>query len=90
MSYREADRELTNLLSSFGPHGKVVHTEAPFWRLQTDGVWEIQDAKRVTVGPGETHTRVHYSGRTLAAAFRMPFTRYCKTMKSLQNASLGR
>ena len=52
VSYREADRELTNLLSSFGPHRKVVHTEAPFWRLQNDGVWEIRDASQVTVGPG--------------------------------------
>ena len=52
VSYREADRELAKLLSSFGPHRKVVHTEAPFWRLQNDGVWEIRNANRVTVGAG--------------------------------------
>ena len=52
VSYREADRELAKLLGSFGPHRKAIHTEAPFWRLQNDGVWEIRDAHRITVGPG--------------------------------------
>ena len=52
VSYREADRELAKLLRSFGPHRKTLHTEDPFWRLQNDGVWEIRDASRVTVGPG--------------------------------------
>ena len=52
VSYREADRELAKLLATFGPHRRTVHTETPFWRLQNDGVWEIRDAHRITVGPG--------------------------------------
>ena len=30
----------------------MVHTEAPFWRLQKDEVWVIPDRHRITVGPG--------------------------------------
>ncbi len=52
VSYQEADRELAKLLGKFGPHRKVVHTEAPFWRLQNDEVWEIPERHRITVGPG--------------------------------------
>jgi len=51
-SYREVDRELTKLLNRFGPHRKVIHTQAPFWRLQNDDVWEIPGRCRITVGPG--------------------------------------
>lgn len=52
VSYREADRELTKLLNKFGPHRQTVHTEAPFWRLQNDEVWEIPERQKITVGPG--------------------------------------
>ena len=52
VSYQEADKELIKLLDKFGPHRKVVHTEAPFWRLQNDKVWEIPERHRITVGPG--------------------------------------
>ena len=55
-SYKEADQALTRLLRTFGPHRKSIHTEAPFWRLQTDGVWEVQDADRVTLtSKGDAH-----------------------------------
>ena len=52
VSYRYAHRELAKLLRRFGPPRKTVHTEFPFWRLQNDGIWEIRDADRITVGPG--------------------------------------
>ena len=51
-SYRDADKALKDLLRSFGPHRKSVHTEYPFWRLQNDKMWEVTDSHRVIVGPG--------------------------------------
>ena len=54
--YEEADRALTTLLRAFGPHRKSIHTEAPFWRLQGDGVWEVRDADRVNLtSKGDAH-----------------------------------
>lgn len=42
--YREVDQELRKLLIEFGPSRKSYHTEYPFWRLQNDGIWELQGA----------------------------------------------
>ena len=39
--YEIVDIELSSLLDRFGPHRRTIHTEDPFWRLQSDGVWEI-------------------------------------------------
>lgn len=39
--YELVDRQLGALLRRFGPHRKVIHTEDPFWRMQRDGVWEV-------------------------------------------------
>ena len=52
VSYRVANPELASLLRRFGPPRKTIHTEFPFWRLQSDGIWEIRHADRITVGPG--------------------------------------
>ena len=55
-SYEEADRALTKLLRTFGPHRRAIHTEAPFWRMQTDRVWEVRDADLVTLtSKGDAH-----------------------------------
>ena len=40
-SYELVDQELADLLRRFGPHRKTIHTEDPFWRMQRDGVWEV-------------------------------------------------
>ena len=47
-----ADAELTRLLKLFGPHRKTVRTYMPFWRMQKDGVWEIDRPELVRVGVG--------------------------------------
>ena len=47
--YRTVDAALGGLLRDFGPPRKSVHTEFPFWRLQGDGVWELDDVGGVRV-----------------------------------------
>ena len=55
-SYEDADRALSKLLRMFGPHRRTIHTEAPFWRLQGDGIWEVRDAELVTLtSKGDAH-----------------------------------
>ncbi len=41
------DHEVGELLREFGPPRTHVHTEAPFWRLQSDGVWEVTGKNNV-------------------------------------------
>lgn len=57
--YRTVDAKLGELLREFGPpRRKAIHTEAPFWRLQRDGVWEIEGAAGVGLtSSGDAHKR---------------------------------
>ena len=47
IGYSDVDKILKNLLTEFGPTRKSHHTEFPFWRLQNDGVWQLQGAEKV-------------------------------------------
>lgn len=50
------DVELSRLLKRFGPHRQVVHAEFPFWRMQKDGIWEIDRPHLVrTTAKGDAH-----------------------------------
>ena len=43
------DRELAELLQRFGPHRKIIHTEDPFWRMQRNEVWEVDQPGLVSL-----------------------------------------
>ena len=45
--YAEVDPALQQLLRAFGPPRKSYHSEYPFWRLQQDGIWELQGPEHV-------------------------------------------
>ncbi len=45
ISYETVDQDLKKLLLEFGPPRKSFHPEYPFWRLQSDGLWEIPGAE---------------------------------------------
>lgn len=42
MSFEEVKEPLEELLREFGPTRQQVHAEYPFWRLQNDGIWEVE------------------------------------------------
>ncbi|MCY4142127.1 MAG: HNH endonuclease [Gammaproteobacteria bacterium] len=46
-TYQLVHQELTLLLDRFGPHGRPKNTHHPFWRLQSDGVWEVDNANLI-------------------------------------------
>lgn len=48
-SFELVDRELARLIRRFGPHRRNINTHHPFWRLQNDGVWEIDRPHLVNV-----------------------------------------
>ena len=76
--YTLVEKELGKLLKQFGPPRKTIHTEAPFWRMRGDGVWEIDHPELVRTTSKEdayeTDLRRHdiHGGLTEAdyAAFR--------------------
>jgi putative restriction endonuclease len=38
----DVNRDLGRLLIEFGPQRQNHHSEYPFWRLQSDGVWRVE------------------------------------------------
>ncbi|EOZ4596555.1 phosphorothioated DNA-binding restriction endonuclease [Morganella morganii] len=42
---REIHEPLTRLLREFGPKRRTDYPNMPFWRLRSDGFWEITDAE---------------------------------------------
>lgn len=55
--YRDVDDDLRKLLIEFGPRRQHVHPEYPFWRLQSDRVWVVQDAAQLERRVGNTDAR---------------------------------
>lgn len=45
-AYDSIDKPLADLLREFGPVRKSYHPELPFWRLQRDGLWVVEDEGR--------------------------------------------
>ena len=50
--YSIVDRDLRELLEEFGPSRKSYHPEYPFWRLQNDGLWEVNGGDQLMVREG--------------------------------------
>lgn len=44
--YEEIERGLKELLMAFGPSTISLRAEYPFWRLQHDNLWEIENSER--------------------------------------------
>ena len=47
LPYSEIDESLGNLLSEFGSRRSSQGTQYPFWRLQSDGIWEVTDTDKI-------------------------------------------
>ena len=44
VDFNDAEAELRELIARFTPGRSRVHPEYPFWRLQADGLWEVEEA----------------------------------------------
>ena len=47
LPYTEVDRNFGDILTEFSPRRSNQGTLYPFWRLQTDGIWEVSDAEKI-------------------------------------------
>jgi putative restriction endonuclease len=65
--FEEAQVQLKELLFEFGPPSRSINVLDPFWRLQNDGIWKVEDASgaRVaeTVAPPTASTLVDCTAR---------------------------
>jgi putative restriction endonuclease len=44
LRFCDIDPVIQGLLREFGPHRQSYRPEYPFWRLQSDDLWEVEDA----------------------------------------------
>lgn len=47
LPYEQVEEDLTPLLDEFGPTRSAQKPYEPFWRLRTDGVWEVPEAAEI-------------------------------------------
>jgi len=47
LPFNELEQPLSDLLEDFGPPRQSLHPELPFFHLQSDGVWELEEDPRV-------------------------------------------
>ena len=55
--FDQIDKPLIELLENFGPPRKSFHSEYPFWRLQNDGIWELENAENCEARKGNTDAK---------------------------------
>lgn len=72
LTYEEIEPHLEELLRKFGTPRKVLHPEAPFSHLCTDGLWEVQEAEKLP--------------RTTSGAFHVKALRQQKAQGGLPDA----
>lgn len=56
MPYARYEQKLVDLLREFGPSRRSFHPEYPFWRLQNDGVWQVE--AKAKMRPRESNTDI--------------------------------
>ena len=52
--FSNVNRDVRQLLIDFGPPRKAVHPEYPFWYLQNDEVWEVEDVNHLVQLKGKS------------------------------------
>ena len=56
--FNDIEKPLTELLKEYGPRRKSYHPEYPFWRLQNDGVWMLDNAHKCEIRKGNTDAKI--------------------------------
>ncbi len=57
VSFKSIDEPLSSLLKEFGPPRRSFHPEYPFWRLQNDGIWEVNAPDHIQLRGSNTDAK---------------------------------
>jgi putative restriction endonuclease len=58
IKFTDIEKSFKELLKEFGPQRKSYHPEYPFWRLQNDGIWLLENADKCVVRKGHTDAKI--------------------------------
>jgi len=70
ISFAEVDKELKELLMDFGPSRQQQHTEFPFWRLQNDGIWQLQHTEEIKTTSSGDASKKELLKRNILGGFK--------------------
>ena len=83
--FSDVNRDLTSLLEEFGPTRRSYHPEYPFWRLQKDGLWELQETEGLETRKGNTdpyHEAALFFARSPSSSKRQAFFLFAERLCS--------
>lgn len=55
MLFKDIEEPFTVLLKEYGPNRQSYHPEYPFWFLQNDGIWQLENTEKCEVRVGNTN-----------------------------------
>jgi len=88
MDWNEAEPRLKELLDEFGPDGSANSRHYPFWHLQTDGLWQLEDPASILARPpSATPTLTELRNNHVLAASRPHCARPGDATRSLPQPS---
>lgn len=69
LPYKKIDPELKKLLEQFGTPRNASNTHYPYWRLQTEGIWEVERSNVLSVNKSGDVKKTELREKDIRAGF---------------------
>lgn len=69
LPYKEIDPELERLLEQFGTPRNASNTHYPYWRLQSEGIWEVERGNELSVNKSGDVKKTELREKNIRAGF---------------------
>ncbi|TYP93346.1 putative restriction endonuclease [Fodinibius salinus] len=85
LGYKEIDPELKELLTEFGTPRNAGNTHYPFWRLQNDGMWEVERGDELVLNSSGGVRKTDLREKEIRAGFKPEVYEFLKEHPSVIN-----
>jgi putative restriction endonuclease len=83
ISFSEIESEFKNILATFSPWSRAYRPEFPFWRLQSDGLWSVENKQDFTLNSSGDPLKSDLVKMNPAAGFKTEIYETIKTDRVL-------
>ena len=90
LSYKEVDPKLKELLTEFGTPRNAGNTHYPFWRLQNDGIWEVERGDQLVLNSSGGVRKTELREKGIRAGFKQEVYKFLKKHSSTVNKVCSR
>jgi putative restriction endonuclease len=85
LPYKEIDPKLEELLTEFGTPRNAGNTHYPFWRLQNDGMWEVERGDELALNSSGGVRKTELREKDIRAGFKSEVYDFLKEHPSVVN-----